>query len=78
MRRKQRLSWGSQDKDGPDVELGEKVTPGEGNGVGQPRRQREQIMSRDTAQHNWLEPRDVEGSKGNQAVWEGYGHTIKT
>lgn len=34
LRRMQRLSWGSQDKDRPDVELGEKVTPGEGNGVG--------------------------------------------
>lgn len=34
LRRNQRLSWGSQDKDGPDVELGEKVTPSGGNGVG--------------------------------------------
>lgn len=42
-RRKQRLSWGSQDKDGPDVELGEKVTPDRGNGVSQPRRQREHV-----------------------------------
>lgn len=34
MRRKQRLSWGPQEEDGPDVELREKVTPGGRNGVG--------------------------------------------
>lgn len=77
--RKQRLSWESKDKDGLNVELGRKCHSrwGEIGWAGQPRRRREQVTSGDTAQTSWQEPRDVEGSKGNQAVWKGYGHTVK-
>lgn len=57
----------------------EEVISSGGNRVGRSamEEEREQVMSRDTAQLNWLEPRDEEGSKGNQAVWEGYGQTVK-
>lgn len=57
-----------------------KVTPGGSNSVGGSAMEEErisQVMSGDSAQLNWLEQRDVEGRKGNQAVWENYGHTVK-
>lgn len=58
----------------------EKVTSGGSNSVGGSAMEEErlsQVMSGDSAQLNWLEPRDAEGRKGNQAVWENYSHTVK-
>lgn len=50
----------------------EKVTPGGSNRVGGSATEERtgQVRSGNTAQLSWLEPRVVEGNKGNQAVWE--------